>query len=324
MMTSCRGRFPVTPWSSGLPERIYLAPATGRTFPSTARMAQTSPRVSVRRKDLRKYAEGGAQAKLISRHQSRLPRSRNRVCSPWRLHAMPAPPPPQVEPRKFELPDMPVHVDGDADAPAGRDAARYPASDRQAAATALVLGCRAAEAAESADSCPAISRRSWKLQSSTPSRAWKPPNQRTMVSPPTWRCKPPPVRYGHGCQRLPRQRPCLCACSSQRKNPIGPTSIDPFTGHPVHVMALSRPCAADRRAESPIHSRGQPARAIARRTAHCSESLARVTVTPAPGRGGAVDPARAMQSPEPDRARRTAAFASRRWTPVRHAEPARA
>src|SRR6476646_11913714 len=40
-----------------LPERIYLAPATGRTFPSTARMAH-DPRVSVRRKDLRKYTEG--------------------------------------------------------------------------------------------------------------------------------------------------------------------------------------------------------------------------------------------------------------------------
>src|SRR5712692_2841329 len=48
-----------------LPDHIYLAPATGRSFPSAARLKRT-PQVTLRRKDLRKYADGDVEAKLTA------------------------------------------------------------------------------------------------------------------------------------------------------------------------------------------------------------------------------------------------------------------
>ena len=46
-----------------LPEHIYLAPAAGHDFPATARLTHR-PRVSVQRKDLRKYSESGCRSEI--------------------------------------------------------------------------------------------------------------------------------------------------------------------------------------------------------------------------------------------------------------------
>jgi len=84
-----------------LPDHIYLAPATGRTFPLTAHLKRT-PRVTVRRKDLRKYAEGGMEAKLTAPTTTPAPDAQPSLFS----MAIPPLDSPQAEPRKFELPEM--------------------------------------------------------------------------------------------------------------------------------------------------------------------------------------------------------------------------
>jgi len=218
-----------------LPERIYLAPATGRNFPSTARMAH-DPRVSVRRKDLRKYTEGGAQAKMIE------PPPVTPAKPQPSLFAMtpppvPAPPPPQVEARKFVLPDLPVHV----------------------TATQTLL-----QAEMPPDIPPQINKRLPQLlfwaadPPKPPNRPFvpgnltaklaspklnappslDPPNQETMVSDLRVAFKTPPVRRS----LLPTPPPATTMpirVLDPADQPNGPASIDPFTGTPVHVMALS-------------------------------------------------------------------------------------
>src|ERR1700730_2099311 len=47
-----------------LPDRLYLATAAGQTFPATARTSRP-PRLSVRRRDLNKYAKGALEAKSL-------------------------------------------------------------------------------------------------------------------------------------------------------------------------------------------------------------------------------------------------------------------
>jgi hypothetical protein len=86
-----------------LPEHIYLAPAEGHNLSTTARLVRTQ-RVAVRRKDLRRYREAGSEAKSIA-----VP-SPVQAATQAGLFSVMAPltPPPQAEPRKFELPDLPV------------------------------------------------------------------------------------------------------------------------------------------------------------------------------------------------------------------------
>src|SRR6266849_2848055 len=86
-----------------LPEHIYLAPAAGPSFPSTARLKQ-APHVVVRRKDLGKYTAGGAETKLIAPPSTPLADTQHSLFS----MVTPPPEPPQAEPRRFELPDLAV------------------------------------------------------------------------------------------------------------------------------------------------------------------------------------------------------------------------
>src|SRR5579863_1729864 len=86
-----------------LPNHLDLAPAVPDR-PVTAEIQKPAPPVAIRRKDLRKYTEEGSKAKLIEPpaiHQTRPDSSLFSVITPL-------PEPPKVQPRKFELPDIPV------------------------------------------------------------------------------------------------------------------------------------------------------------------------------------------------------------------------
>ena len=213
-----------------LPEHIYLAPAAGHDFPATARLTHR-PRISVQRKDLRKYAESGSEAKSIAA-PSTVPAD-----APAGLFSvMMPPPPPQVEPRKFELPDLPVHD--------------------TAAQTVL-------QAEAPPDIPPPVDKRLPNLlfwdsdPAKPPEHPIQPGNRTAKLDPPKLNSTPhldAPNREiltsdlrmasqpGAPVSSLPlppaaTTMPVRVLDSTQ--NPSGPTSIDPFIGDPVHVMALS-------------------------------------------------------------------------------------
>jgi len=84
-----------------LPDRIDVATANDRTTASNEEAQK--PKVAVRRKDLRKYTEGGAEAKSVEPPSPRLADTSETL-----LSMMKQPPLPKYEPKKFELPDLPV------------------------------------------------------------------------------------------------------------------------------------------------------------------------------------------------------------------------
>jgi hypothetical protein len=212
-----------------LPEHIYLAPAEGRNPSTTARL-QHSQRVSARRKDLRKYAESGSQAKST---RSPYPRQADRGL--FSIVA-PTPAPPQTEPRKFILPDLPVH---------------------QAASQTIL------QAELPVDIAPPLDRRLPDLvfwdsdPAKAPDRPIEPGNLTARLQPPRLNSTPrldAPNRESLTADLRVASTP-LAALSPLPLPPAattmpmrllepadetaGPTSIDPFTGKPVHVLALS-------------------------------------------------------------------------------------
>ncbi len=213
-----------------LPEHIYLAPATGRTFPSTAHL-KGSPRVTVHRKDLRKYAEGGVDAKLTA------PASTPPPDMQPSLFSMTVSPiePLQAEPRRFELADMPV----------------------RAAATQTVL-----QAEVPPDMPPQVDKRLpqllfWDAETAKPpEHPIDPGNLTKRLEAPKLNATPrletpngepvtADVRVSSGPANtetaiaLPPATTMPLRILEPAKEPTGPSSIDPFTGHPIHVLALS-------------------------------------------------------------------------------------
>jgi len=213
-----------------LPEHIYLAPAAGHDFPATARLTR-HPRISVRRKDLRKYAEAGSEAKSIA------PPSDAPADMPAGLFSMVTPPPPpQAEPRRFELPDLPM---------------------RETAAQTLL------QAEAPPDVPPAVDKRLPDLlfwdsdPAKPPEHPIQPGNLTARLDPPKLNSTPrlePPNREPVTSDFRVASRPAAPVSSlplppaantmpvrvlDSTENPTGPSSIDPFTGDPVHVMALS-------------------------------------------------------------------------------------
>ncbi len=214
-----------------LPDHIYLAPATGRTFPATARLKRT-PRVTVRRKDLRKYTEGGMDAKLNAPAREPAPET------PPSLFSMAVPPidTSKVEPRKFELPQMTT----------------------QPAATQTVL-----QAELPPELPPQIEKRLpqllfWDAETvKPPDHPITPGNLTTRLEAPKLdsipRLETPngeaatadvsshatASAIAETAVTLPPATAMPLRILEPTKQPEGPASIDPFTGHPIHVLALS-------------------------------------------------------------------------------------
>jgi hypothetical protein len=214
-----------------LPDHIYLAPATGRTFPVTAHLKR-SPRVTVRRKDLRKYAEGGEEAKLTAPTATPAPDAQPSLFS----MAIPPLDLPQAEPRKFELPEMATRV----------------------AATQTVL-----QAELPPDLPPQVDKRLpqllfWDAETAKPpDRPIDPGNLTKRLEAPKLNSVPRLETPNSEALTADVSVPAAASVDTDRvialppattmplrllepsKEPDSPTSIDPFTGHPIHVLALS-------------------------------------------------------------------------------------
>jgi hypothetical protein len=217
-----------------LPERIYLAPATGRTFPSTTRLAR-SPRVSVRRKDLRKYAESGAQAGKIEPPNINLPNTQSSLFA-MTPPPLPAPPPPQAEPRKFVLPDLPVHSTANQTL---LQAELPPDLPPQVDKRLPQLLFWSADPPKPPDRPIEPGNLTAKLASpklnSTP--RLEAPNRESAVSDLQVASAPKQTPAALPVPPAGNTMPLRVLEPSQNTN--GPSSIDPFTGTPVHVLALS-------------------------------------------------------------------------------------
>jgi hypothetical protein len=214
-----------------LPEHIYLAPAEGHNPSATARL-QHSQRVSERRKDLRKYADTGSQAKSTA---SPSPRQADMRAGLFSIVA-PAPAPLHAEPRKFELPDLPVH---------------------QAARQTIL------QAELPVDIPPPLDRRLPNLvfwdsdPAKAPDHPIEPGNLTARLQPPRLNSTPrleapnresltsdlrvastPVATWPH--LPLPAAATTMpIRLLEPADKTVGPTSIDPFTGNPVHVLAVS-------------------------------------------------------------------------------------
>lgn len=214
-----------------LPEHIYLAPAQGRNVSTTARLQRT-PRLSLRRKDLGKYTEHGAGQKPV------LAPSIEAANTPGGLFSVmaPLPPPPQAEPRKFQLPDLPV---------------------RETVSQTVL------QAELPVDLPPPVDKRLPDLvfwasdPPKPPDRPIEPGNLKAKLEPPklnsTPRLEAPnrelltaDFRMASTPEASPSNLPLPPAATTMpmrvlepTENPTGPSSIDPFTGNPIHVMAVS-------------------------------------------------------------------------------------
>jgi hypothetical protein len=214
-----------------LPEHIYLAPAEGHNLSTTARLIRTQ-RVAVRRKDLRKYRETGSEAKSIAAPSPIQAATHAGLFSVM----VPATPPPQAAPRKFELPDLPV---------------------RETASQTML------QAELPVDVPPAVEKRLPDLvfwasdPPKVPDRPVEPGNLTAKLEPPklnsTPRLEAPnresltsDFRRVSGPTASPSTLPLPPAATTMpvrvlepADDATRPSSIDPFTGNPVHVMAVS-------------------------------------------------------------------------------------
>jgi hypothetical protein len=213
-----------------LPEHIYLAPAQGRNLAATARLQR--PRLSVRRKDLRKYAEPGSEAHSIAPPAPQMADTQAGLFSVL----APLPPPPQAEPRRFELPDLPVHETvSQTVLQAALPPDIPPAVDKRL--PDLVFW--ASDPPKLPDHPITPGNLTAKLEppnlNSTPSLA--PPNHEIRTS--DLRVASAPAAAASGLPLPPPATTMPMRVLEPADNPTGPSSIDPFTGNPVHVIAVS-------------------------------------------------------------------------------------
>jgi|SRR5579871_283598 len=214
-----------------LPEHIYLAPATGHDLPATARLTRRS-HVAVHRKDLRRYTEAGAAEAKSIQAPSQTPAD-----PAGGMFSMMTPPPPvQAEPRKFELPEIPV---------------------RENAAQTVM------QAEMPPDLPPSVDKRLPDLlfwdsdQAKPPEHPVTPGNLTAKLEAPKLNSKPRldapnrelntgDIRVASAPSAPPASIPLPPAATTMpvrvadtSPNPTAPASIDPFQGYPVHVMAVS-------------------------------------------------------------------------------------
>jgi hypothetical protein len=217
-----------------LPDRLYLATAAGQTFPATARTPH-APRLSVRRRDLNKYAAGAAEAKSL---QAPAPPADGMTQSLFSVITSPVSAP-HAEPRQFELPEMPVRETAtqtllQAELPPNLP----PKLDRQ-------LPQLLFWDAETRD--PKIP---------PPERPIMPGNLTAKLETPNLNAIPrleAPLReiatadvrldsstsLADQALSLPAATTMPLRILEPSKKPTSLASIDPFTGQPVHVLALS-------------------------------------------------------------------------------------
>ncbi len=213
-----------------LPEHIYLAPATGHDLPATARLNR-SAHVSVRRRDLRKYSESGSQGKMIA------PPTAPPAETGAGLFSMMTPPPvvSQAEPRKFELPDLPMR-DTVAQTMLQADAPRVPPAVDKRLPDLLFWDSDPAKPPERP-----ITPGNLTAKQETPRLNSKPrldvPNREILTS--DFRVASSPPSGPSSLPLPPNATTMPVRVLDATQNPTGPNSIDPFTGDPVHVMALS-------------------------------------------------------------------------------------
>jgi len=214
-----------------LPEHIYLAPADSRSFPAAARLTR-SPRLSVRRKDLRKYSQSGVEAKLTA------PPSEMASNAPAGLFSMmtPAPPPPQAEPRKFQLPDLPVRDTAaqtllQADVPPNVP----PSVDKRLPDLVFWDADPAKPPEHPIEPGNLTAKLDPPKLNSTP--RLETPNRELLTS--DFRVASAPAANASSLPLPPAANTMPVRILDPTQNPTGPASIDPFTGDPVHVMALS-------------------------------------------------------------------------------------
>jgi hypothetical protein len=215
-----------------LPDNIYLASASSRNAPSSPRQPQEQ-RVRVRRKDLRKYAESLPEPKSI------LPPSPLLADTERSLLSMMTPPPPaQAEPRKFELPDLPVKVTAmqtllQPDQPP--DVA--PQLDKRL--PQLVLWGAGKQDLKPPPEPVQPGNRTARIEApklnSTP--RLEAPNLETLTS--DLRITSSTSAIQSILNLPPATAMPVRALEPSNKEPSAPGSIDPFTGQPVHVLALS-------------------------------------------------------------------------------------
>jgi len=217
-----------------LPDRLYLATATGQSFPATARTPH-APRLSVRRRDLNKYAQGAAEAKSL---EAPSPASSETTQSLFSVMAPPAPPP-RAEPRQFELPEMPVRETDTQTLLQAELPPNLPPKVDQRLPQLLFWD------AETRDP---------KLP--PPERPIVPGNLTAKLETPSLNATPrleAPLReiatadvrvesstsIADRMSALPPATTMPIRILEPSKQPAGPASIDPFAGQPVHVLALS-------------------------------------------------------------------------------------
>lgn len=213
-----------------LPETFYVPPAARRPSPFPERRAEEQ-RVAIRRKDLRKYAER-REAKFIE-SPSMMASAQQKL-----LSMMTPDLPPQPAPRKFELPDLPV----------------------RAAATQTLL-----EAEQPPDLPPQIDKRlpqlvlwgAGKMDLKPPAEPIKPGNLTARLQTP--KLNSPPRLEAPNLESMPSDLRIASSTSAIQSiinlppstampirmndaagnNSAAASSIDPLTGQPVHVIALS-------------------------------------------------------------------------------------
>jgi len=197
----------------------------------TADLKKPTPPVAIRRKDLRKYAEEGAQAKLTQ------PPAVNEIRPEPNLFSSitPLPEPPKVEPKKFELPDIPV-----------KNTARQTILQAEMPPVVPVqidkklpqLAFWDAEASKPPDQPIVPGNR--KLRIEAPRLASTPlleaPNLELKTSDLKMASAPVPASAA---LTLPPATTMPLRMLQPGKDAKGPTSIDPFTGEPVNLIALS-------------------------------------------------------------------------------------
>ena len=213
-----------------LPNHLDLAAPLPDT-PVTAEIQKPAPQVAIRRKDLRKYTEEGAQAKLLAPpaiHETRPEPSLFSVITPL-------PEPPKVQPRKFELPDIPVKKIAKQTI---LQAEMPPVIPTHIDKKLPQLAFWDAEASKPPDRPVVPGNR--KLRVETPKLASTPlldaPNLELKTSDLKMASAPVPA---YAALPLPPATTMPVRMVDPGKDAMGPTSIDPFTGEPVHVIALS-------------------------------------------------------------------------------------
>jgi len=213
-----------------LPNHLDLAPAPPAR-PVTAELKKPNPPVAIRRKDLRKYTEEGSKAKLIEP-----PAISDIPPQPSLFSAItPLPEPPKVEPKKFELPDIPVKT-------AAKQTILQP--DMPPVVPPLIdkklpqLAFWDAEAKRPPNRPVEPGNR--KLRVETPRLASTPlleaPNLELKTSDIKMASAPVPPSAA---LTLPPATTMPLRMLRPGQEATGPTSIDPFTGEPVNVIALS-------------------------------------------------------------------------------------